>query len=226
MTIEHYGCCIFWQDGPALLQESLRAMKANGLKVIAIDGCYKEFMKFGQIDKPYSTDGCIDVAKAEADVFLECPADGWDDQPTKRNAYVQLIPVGNYMWVIDADEMVRKCRIDFGLKEDVYRILESRMLSEGHRVQMTTVRIYKKYSDLGYKYQHSRIYRLDNHKEGDLASGLVVRAVEPHNMTYPILKDMDNQFVTIDHYNYKRTDERRRQKQNFYRMRKESTFPW
>ena len=227
MRHEHYGCCIFFEDGPALLEESLKAMKAIGWKVIAIDGAYQEFMKYGQIEKPYSTDGCIDVARSLADLYVPCPTEGWFDQPTKRNEYVKNVPVGDYFHAIDADEVIEKCTFDFGVEEDIYRMIENRWLHDVRPRMMDTIRTYKKYPDIGYKYQHSRTYRLDQHKEGDLESGLLVQAANlSNNMQRPLLKDLYGKDVMIQHYNFKRSLDRKRQKQNFYRMRKEGSYPW
>jgi hypothetical protein len=221
--VEHYGGLIFFEDGPELLKTSIRAMKACGLKVIAIDGAFKEFLKMENRDVYESTDGCIDVAKSEADLFIPCKPGGWDDQAEKRNEYVKATPLHSYFWIIDADEIIRLFNdLKNPLTEDSYRIMESRYTKENVVTAMSTVRVYKKYPDLAYKYQHCRVYRMDKHNpQVGIDSGLVTKASSMFNFEKPLIMDSSNIRVTIDHRMYLRPLERNRIKQNYYRTREE-----
>lgn len=221
--IEMYGGVIFFEDGPELLQRSIRAMKACGLKVVAVDGAYKEFLKLEKRDNFESTDGCIDVAKAEADVYIPCKPGGWDDQAEKRQKYVEATPDGCYFWVIDADEFIRPFTgLKIPLTHDSYRIMEHRHTTETIMTSMSTVRVYKKYPDLGYLYQHCRVYRKNDHnRELGIDTGLVTKAVSMFNFEKPLILDDHNNMIIIEHRMYLRPQERNRLKQNYYRTREE-----
>jgi len=220
---EMYGGLIFFEDGPEMLQKSIRCMKACGLKVIAIDGAYQEFLKMENRNNFESTDGCIDVAKAEADFFIPCKPGGWKDQAEKRNQYVLNTPEQSYFWVIDADEFIRPfTKLKSPLKGDSYRIMESRYSSETIMTCMSTVRVYKKYNDLSYLYQHCRVYRTSQHNpQAGIDTGLVTKASSMFNFEKPLILDDKNNRITIDHRCYMRPKNRERMKQNYYRTREE-----
>jgi hypothetical protein len=221
---KHWGCCIFYNDGPQLLEKSLKAMKAAGLSIIAVDGAYQEFMAVEGSTIPYSSDGCQEVAKRYAEVYIPCPAGGWVDEVTKRNAYVEKVPVGDYFWWIDADEVLRPFRGPVKLTADVY------MLDIWHRGNMgrmkvsQTIRVYKKYPDLAHKYQHCRLYRLDDHVEGNLDSGLVTSAHAEINMTRPPVMDLNGARVAFDHLFHERLRKRIFDKNRFYATMKEAKY--
>lgn len=220
---EHYAGLIFFEDGPQMLQNSIRAMKACGFTVIAIDGAFKEFLKMEGRTSYESTDGCIDVAKAEASLYIPCKMGGWDDQAEKRNQYVQATPNGSYFWVIDADEFIRPFKgLKTQLTRDSYRIMETRYTAENVGTAMSSVRVYQKFPDLAYKYQHCRVYRLEKHnRELGIDTGLITKASSMFNFEKPIVMDERNLMVTIDHRMYLRPIDRQRIKQNYYRTREE-----
>lgn len=212
---------IFYNDGPEMLQKSLMALKENGLNIIAVDGAFREFIEHERDLPAYSNDGCIDVAKAYANTYIPAPDGGWMYQQDKRNAYVLTIPDGEYFFVIDADEILHPFRLGpNSLAEDSYKLMENRHNERGPVQRLNCTRVFKKYPDLVYKYQHCRIYRGDQHQPRDLESGLVSRA-SLNNIRAPFLLDAEGERVWFDHRCDLRTLERKRQKQNYYRMREE-----
>lgn len=90
------ACVIFYNDQP-LLEECLKSLK--NVNIVAIDGAFTDFPH----DKPYSTDGSLEVAKKYADVVVETDIP-WATQVDKRNEYLKYVPDGDTVIVIDADE--------------------------------------------------------------------------------------------------------------------------
>lgn len=221
---DQYAGVIFWNDGPEILERSLKSLKDCGFKIIAIDGIFREMLKIDPSLPTTSTDGCIDVAKKYADLYVEGPKEGWESQVAKRNVYVKETPDGSYFWAIDADEVMRSFNLSREISDDVYRISEHRIMENGSRKTMHTIRTYRKYPDLCYNYQHCRIYRMSQHDPSNMDSGLVVKAQGGKNMTYPVLFDDNNRPVQLDHYRQWRSKERYLLKQKFYAMREEAKY--
>jgi len=215
---------IFWNDGPELLGKSLKALKGNGFKIIAIDGIFQEMLKVDPALPIASVDGCMELARNLADVFVPSPAEGWIDQPTKRNVYMKAVKPGEYVWAIDADEIMRPFQLGTPLEKDVYRINEHRLYEDGVENVFSTIRTYKIYPDLRYKYQHCRIYRLDQHKPELVDSGLITKAKGGKNQTYPMIMDAIGTPVIIDHYRKWRPKERFELKKKYYEIRGEKKY--
>lgn len=215
---------IFWNDGPELLKKSLLALKGNGFKIIAIDGIFREILTIDLNLPVASNDGCLELARSMADVFVPAPEGGWIDQPTKRNVYMELVPNGEYAWAIDADEIMRPFQLAAPMDQDVYRINEHRVYEDGVENVFSTIRTYKMYPDLRYKYQHCRIYRLDQHKPELVDSGLITKARGGKNRTYPMLMDVTGTPVIIDHYRKWRPKERFELKKKYYEIREEKKY--
>ena len=209
---------IFYNDGPKILEKCLMSLVKAGIKPIAIDGAFKDFPRL-EGEEFYSTDGCLEVAKEHSWKVIESPVHGWQDQVHKRNAYLEACPIGSYLMYIDADEILRQENVDLlhHLNEDAYRIIEHRHESNEYVRNMTSVRIYKIYNDLRYKYQHCRLYRLNNHIESDIDSGLVCKAHGEINMKTLL-------HISFDHYKFLRPKIRVDQKEKFYKERFESTY--
>jgi hypothetical protein len=217
---EKFAGIIFFNDTPELLEKCMIALKANGFKIVAIDGAFQEF-PLAKGEKYYSTDGCLDVAWKYADINIESPIGGWFNQATKRTQYFKAVPLYSYVFSIDADEIMQPFSWDFELTEDVYRIKQKRFHEDGTTLMLGTVRGYKVYPDLEYLYRHCTIYRTSQHKEGDLESGLVTRAKGSINPTRPMVKDKAGNFLIIHNRQDLRSERRRAQKKEYKEKRKE-----
>lgn len=215
---------IFYNDGPKMLSEAIQACHNSGLRVIAVDGAFQEFMKVAGTDTPYSTDGCIDVAKAEADLYIPCPEHGWPDQAQKRNEYVKPIENGKYFLVLDADEFLREHTLRTDYDADWYVLNEKRVRRHGLIRDLHFIRMHKKYDDLRYLYVHYRLYRTDTHNPNDIMSGLSHFEHAPRGIVYPFLYDVNGKIVTFIHDTTLRSEERRRQKESYYFTRGEKAL--
>lgn len=91
------ACVIFYNDGP-LLEDSLKSLVGKVDQIIAVDGAFSDFPH----EKPYSTDGSLEIAEKYATVIKTKKA--WKTQVDKRNAYLKHVPDGECFIVIDADE--------------------------------------------------------------------------------------------------------------------------
>jgi len=222
----NYAGVLFYNDGPELLQRCIRALKACKIKVIAVDGPWLEFVtaarQCGVELTPHSTDGCLDVARAEADLVIEAPI---TVELEKRNTYIREVPVGDYVWYVDADEIIRPFVLPEGEpSQDVY-ILDN-YWRERRAKNVQTIRVYKKYPDLGHRYQHARLYRLDQHDPMDLNSGLIFCGRDPGNARFPVLKDVNGANVAMDHYLLERPKQRMDIKNVYLKIRAENKYPW
>jgi hypothetical protein len=92
---------IFFQDGPELLKRCLTSIRPHVDSILAIDGAFANF----EHEKPFSTDGCLEVAKELADEVIEV-TEPWCNEIAKRNAYLTLTDPKDYYFLIDADEYV------------------------------------------------------------------------------------------------------------------------
>jgi hypothetical protein len=214
-----YAGVIFYNDDPYYLEKCLVALRDNNIKPICVDGAFGNFPTTGTF---YSNDGCIGMAKKLAEIFIPCPEGGWKSQVDKRNEYFKACPVGEYIIVIDADEVMQKVGGFEAMTEDVYTIMENRYEKSTEFKTWGGIRVYKVYEDLRYCYQHCRTYRMSQHDQKDIDSGLLVCAHGAMNDSRPVLKDWSGRPVTIDHYKYIRTPERMRAKEDFYKLRKEA----
>ena len=221
---EFWACVIFYNDTPELLEKCLSAIKKNNLKLITIDGAFKEFLVNDQsgLLKPFSTDGTIEIAKKYSDIFVEAPPEGWENQAQKRNKYVELVPTDSYFIIIDADEILTPFISYADLSQDIYRIVEHRYTAENVFTSMSTIRVYKKYNHLRYMHQHCRIYDMRFIKEFDIEAGLLVSAKNPENQKKQFLVDCYGERVEIHHLKYSRSPERLGLKEAYYLKREEA----
>ncbi len=216
-----YAGVIYYNDSPGLLESCFKALKANGFKIIAVDGAFKEFPLLPN-EKYYSTDGCIDVVRKYADIHVSAPKDFWFNQAVKRNQYFKHTPIGSYCFSIDADEIMQPFSWDgIELTEDVYRIKQKRFHEDGTTLMLNTVRGYKMYDDIEYRYRHCTIYRTRQHKEGDLESGLVTSAKGRMNKTRKSLVDKNGDTMLIHNRQDLRPKKRQHQKESYKANRKE-----
>lgn len=210
---------IFYNDTPKLLERSLVAIKACGIDIIAIDGSFREFPK-ATGEKYYSTDGCIDIAKKYADLYIPAPKWEWTDQAHKRSTYFQLIPDGDFCLILDGDEFLHPCEIDTSLwNEDIYMCNLHRSIDGGYT---NSIRIYRVHTDLKYMHQHCRVYRIFNHDpEKGIQSGGVVQA---HGNNVPLAHDKSGRPICFTHSPELRPKDRQAQDDIYMANRKEQTY--
>lgn len=209
---------IFYNDTPELLEKSLKAIKASNIDIIAIDGAFREFPKSDK-ERYYSTDGCIDIAKKYADLYIPAPKWEWVDQAHKRSTYFQLIPDGDFCIVLDGDEFLHPCEIDPNQwTENIYMCQLHRSADDGWS---NSVRIYRIFPDLKYMGQHSRIYRIFNHNPKETVSGSVVQS---HGNNVPLAHDKSGRPITFTHSPELRPAPRQKQDDIYMSNRKEKDF--
>ena len=220
-----YCGVIFYNDTPRMLGACLQSIAHNGIKIIAVDGAFREYLKANNVYRTSSNDGCVEIAKRFASHFIRAKDGGWDDEIEKRNAYLDHVPTGSYCFWLDADEVLPRFSLP-PLEADAYRITEILHKEDGGLLETPRLRLVKKYDDLVYKYQHCRMYRLSQHVEGDLSSGCVVRSSGSTNSRYPFLCDSAGVQIKFDHFPHKRPKERQEGKERFYKIRAESKLPY
>lgn len=214
-----YAGIIFYNDTPEMLRECLTALKACQITTIAIDGAFREFLAediTGKL-KPYSTDGCIEVARELADYYMPALPWCWYDQPQKRSAYLHLVPDGSHLLVIDADEIMQPGIISHDNLTDTMRV----MLSPE---SFSSVRVYKTKPYLKYLYRHCSMYDMTRHILNNFESGSIVQAHSLSNAEKPILKYTNGKPVTLLHKKADRSPERKQVKEKFYLNRKETYY--
>lgn len=149
-----YATVIFYNDTPELLKRCLESAKYAGLKVIAIDGAFQEFA-FAEGEKFYSTDGCYEMAERCAMSMIRTPTTGWKDQIEKRNEYFKVVKPGNYVFVLDADEEIVKCKIKQDLTDDIYKVFLYDPVNDNLTL---SPRIFKVYEGMEYRERHCSIF--------------------------------------------------------------------
>jgi len=114
----YYGCVNVFQDKNGLREclSALRGALPADSKLVVVDGAYKEFPH----DKPYSTDGTIEVAHELADIVIETK-EAWENEEIKRSQYFIGKEDDVYI-VVDADETIQG-KISEGITEDHWILL-------------------------------------------------------------------------------------------------------
>jgi hypothetical protein len=143
------SCTIFYNDGPDLLKRCLLSLKERVDEVFAIDGRFHNFPG----DFPWSTDGCLEIAKEFATV-IECK-EPWINQIAKRNAYLTLENANDYYLIVDADEYLESA-IDAALVDDVYALKVGKDASFDWQC-----RLFRNIEGIKYKKKHSWIWNKD-----------------------------------------------------------------
>lgn len=187
------ACVVFYNDAE-LLDRCLKSLSSKVDNIIAIDGAYKDFPH----DKPYSTDGSIDVARKYTDNVITVNK-AWETQVDKRNRYVQEIPVGESFIVIDTDEVL----VADKLPEGNWKVKIKAMKEGG--IDYYWERIFKKTPGWQY-YKTHMTYKDDN--------GII----KPH---FPIAEG-----VVIEHYLDDRDEERKRLKEIYRKKHNEREMKW
>jgi glycosyltransferase involved in cell wall biosynthesis len=156
---------IFYNDTPQMLEKCLKSIQSHVEKIVAIDGAFKEFPH----DKPWSTDGCLDIAHKYAHEVVET-REAWPDQATKRNAYFTLKREQDWYLILDTDEYLFNSIPDklFG---DCYRVLIERWMDP---VWLTGLycRLIRHREDIHYEGKHNHL----------IANGKLIR---PDDETIP-----------------------------------------
>ena len=219
-----WACVIVYNDKD-LLEQSLISLKKAEFKIMVIDGKFAKYPGENLV----STDGSIEIAKKYADMYIPADASFLSTQMTKRSKYTELVPDGEYFFVIDSDEEYRGKPIDANtLTEDVYSIC----LEEADRKQSTTsIRIWKKYPDLKYMIRHCYLFRSDNadieaqeklaehfKRTGGFDNEMAKRALKGCVTTqkvYNVVKDESGKYPIIMHYQDRRP-QRTQENDNIY----------
>jgi hypothetical protein len=220
------ACMIFWNDTPEMLERSMRAVRDNGFSIVAVDGAYREMMAVAGIKDPTSTDGCLDIASKYAESLVLSPSTGWKSEADKRQACLRHVHVDEYFIISDADEVLRPMMLDTVVKDDAARMIEVLHLADGRTAERPLVRMWRRFQDLGYRYQHCRLYHTSQMDEKDINAGLVSRASSSINLKYPILKNADGTQVKFDHFPHTRPIDRQMIKGRYYCERSENQYPF
>lgn len=142
------GCIIFYNDSPALLERCLKSVRGVCDKLLGIDGAFAGFPMF----KPWSTDGCLDIAKKYCDTVIETK-DPWKSQIDKRNACLTLKNESDYYLIIDSDEYFNgKMPI---LKSSAYGI---NIDNPENNTKNEQIRIFRHRHGLKYEERHNWIW--------------------------------------------------------------------
>lgn len=212
---------IFYNDGVNLLRDTFESCRKSGCHIIAVDGAYKEFPRKPN-EKPWSTDGCQEYARENADVFIgarEC----WDSEFHKRTQYIKPIPEGEYCLYIDSDEKLGGGIMDLKqFTKDRYSMAfheesEDGKIKKGNK----HFRIFKVYKDMEYRNFHFWLYRTSKIKnKNDFNSGFCRRDFFP---TYA--EDVNGNIMTIEHYPLRRGLPRLDQDGEYKRTKSELSVP-
>lgn len=146
------ACMIFYNDTPQLMERALQAIRPAVDKIICIDGAFAEFPHV----KPWSTDGCLDIAKAYADEVVECK-EPWKDQMTKRSRYFTLTDPNDYYLLYDTDELFRGT-IPRNLGEDCYSVAMEDFMEDGTKSVVDRFRLIRHQPGIAHKFCHAEIW--------------------------------------------------------------------
>ncbi|MEO0206588.1 MAG: hypothetical protein ABIL22_07945 [candidate division WOR-3 bacterium] len=191
---------IFYNDTPELLEECLVSLKKVVDRIVAVDGAYIEFPHY----KPYSTDGCLDIAKKYADVVIE-NKDAWPDQISKRNAYLTLSSESDYYFVLDADEVVEGKIDKHKLIEPYYGIKTLDCQSDGSTIPVDRIRLIRHQRNIQYRNLHCEIWANN----------------------FPLINSFTTKFTVIDgviikHHTYRRPKNRLENDAKYMTVREEN----
>lgn len=217
-----FAAIIYFDDSPGMFRECLaRISKAGFDGIFCIDGAFREF-PLRENQRFYSTDGCTEIAK-EFNAKIIIPHQPWDDQMHKRNKYIEVTPEGDYFFILDTDEFLEPGIIDKSkLTEDYYSVcMKIGILEPEKRLwdnPGAPIRVYKKYSDLCYRFRHCYLYRTS--KITDLNN--------PYSGMYPDVHGCENYLfyesgepVCFTHHPGLRSIDRLAQDGTFMRNRRE-----
>lgn len=90
------------------LEKTLDSIRSSVDGIIVVDGAYKTFPYTG--NNGASDDGTIEfLLKYQREVYpgleiVYAPEGGWETEMEKRTAYCDLVPEGDWLFIIDGDE--------------------------------------------------------------------------------------------------------------------------
>lgn len=195
------ACVIFYNDEIELIENCFKSLKGKVDRILAVDGAYKEFPH----DKPYSTNGALEIAKQYADCVIETK-EAWHDQATKRNQYLIHENENDYYFIIDADEVLSG-NIPKDLKEDVYKLFIEKPTANG-TLPGEYCRLIRHQSGIAYQKKHNLL----------MAKGMI--------LSYPtsFMPCLDKNIVKIIHYSDKRSVKRNEKDGEYLRNREENRY--
>lgn len=206
---------IFYNDTLEFLRRAFESAGKAKLKIIAVDGAFERFPRL-KGEPVFSTDGCKEYAEKHSHIFIKSPEKGWMDkwggQPAKRTACFKAVGLGQYVLVLDADEVLESGAIIRPLQKEAYNVS-----LVNHNTSTAMTRVFKAYDDLIYAYSHNYVYRKTQMKgEQDIIAGLKYRG-----RILPFLKDDNGRPVVIKNFTHKRSQERQNQNTQYRMNRKE-----
>lgn len=195
------GVCIFYDDGPALLERALSSLKKVTDKILTIDGAYEEFPH----EDFRSKEETLKVALAFSDESIRATRP-WKNEVEKRNAYLKLKSNKDYYIMLDADEEILGDKPK-NLKQPTYRIkLETK---DGNIwTPCFYNRLFRHHKGMAYKDHHNNLVTTE---------GLsLTKSIE----VIPVYEGL-----TIRHYPGERPIERQQRDGTFERARVENKTP-
>lgn len=218
-----WACIIFYNDGTKMLKRAIKSCKRAGLKILAVDGKFSAFDK-GNGSHWASTDGCRELAKREADLFVESPEGGWCDkwggQPAKRSVPFEVLEPDDFFINIDADETVARGRVSLDSLRYEFMTCNVYSMHKKESPCILNVRGFRVNKHYRYRFRHNCIYDDRHYARGNMnpRTGLVL-------YKYSMLKPMEIKNGTIlqlNHYDDQRPEERKGLDDKFYEDRTEN----
>ena len=195
------GVCIFFDDGPALLERALSSLKKVTDRVLAVDGAYEEFPHTDFKSQAET----MKVAMALADKVV-CATRPWKNEVEKRNSYLTLRLTKDYYFMLDADEEAVGVKPK-NLTQPTYRIkLETKdgnIWAPGYYN-----RLFRHHKGMSYKDHHNNLVTAD---------GL--------SLTKPSEAIQIYEGLMIRHYPGERPEARRQMDGKFEQVRAENKTP-
>lgn len=160
MDSKIWACYIVYNNVD-YLRASLETVLPYVDRAIVVDGRYRTYPG----DEWHSTDGTLDIIKDMGDKVTLVPAQEWESQVEKRNVYMDMVPNGDWIFVIDGDELM------FGnnkqLKNEIAQ-LDSKIIRFRQENVDGSVRIraklFKKEEGLRYRGYHFNINTPTDHR--------------------------------------------------------------
>jgi len=134
--------CVNVYNDVEWLRKCLTSLQGKVRATVVVDGAYQGFPH----EKPYSTDGTIELAREFADIVVTRES-AWESETVKRNHYIQYVPEGEWWLRIDADEELEG-EIPAELEGVCYRI----------ELRRTGTSVHYPIHALFKRGKHSRIY--------------------------------------------------------------------
>jgi glycosyltransferase involved in cell wall biosynthesis len=154
------------------MRKCLSALKGRVDKILLIDGAYKDFSHVN----PYSGKDTLDVAKEYADILIEV-TEPWEGEIVKRNEYLKYVPDGDYILMLDADEVLEG-ELPKELTKNEYSFIEKHSIYHEQVIQL-----FKKRPGMKYDQKHAWLFldgNIINHMDYNKTSELILTATIRH----------------------------------------------